>query len=347
MKTIAVCHVFILRRDSKPASGMWLLLSAMFALLLPCVRGEAQELRKVHLAVPGISPGAAGPFTVAREMGYYREEGLQVEMVVMPAAVSSQALIGGNVEFISAGGAVLPPALRGAPVRFLFTAFNRPMYWLYAKPELRTLKSLKGKKVGVSSIGSGPDSLLRQMLKDNGLDGGRDVTIMALGASTARFFSLQAGTVDASMLGIPANLMAQDAGFVELVSFIRQEFVEFQGNVVVRKALQRSDPALVEKFLRGTLKGHLYYRNNRPGAVKIFSRSMKISEDQMARIYDSVHQGLTQEGTVAEELQKKSVEHILERVGLKEAPPMDKIFNYALSKKIYDDLQTKGWKPAR
>ena len=74
---------------------------------------------------------------------------------------------------------------------------------------------------------------------------------------------------------------------------------------------------------------------------------MKISEDQMARIYDSILLGLTQDGTVGEELQKKSVEHILERVGLKEPPPMDKIFNYALSKKIYDDLQIKGWKPGR
>lgn len=333
--------------NSRTPFGVLLLLSAVLSLLFFSVRGEAQEIRKVHVAVPGISPGAASAFVIAREMGYYREEGLQAELVVMPAAVSAQALIGGNVEFISAGGAVLPPALRGAPLRFLFTAFYRPMYWLFSKPELRTIKSLKGRKVGVSSIGSGPDSLLRQILKDNGMDGGRDVTVMALGASTARFYALQAGSVDASMLGIPANLMAQDAGYNELISFIRQEFLEFQGNIVVREALQQSEPALIEKFLRGTLKGFLYYRNNRSGTIKIFSRFMKISEDQMARIYDSILLGLTHDGTVSEELQKKSVEHILERVGLKEPPPMDRIFNYGLSKKIYDELQIKGWKPGR
>lgn len=316
----------------------------VFLLLFFSVYGEAQELRKVHVAIPGISPGASGTFVVAREMGYYRDEGLQVELVVMPAAVSAQALIGGNVEFTSVGGAVIPPALRGAPIRFLFTAFYRPMYWLFSKPSFLTIKSLKGKKVGVSSIGSGPDSLLRQLLKDNGLDGGRDVTIMALGASTARFYALQAGSVDASMLGIPANLMAQDAGFHELVSFIRQEFLEFQGNIVVREELQRSDPSLIEKFLRGTIKGFLYYRNNRSGSVKILSRFMKIGEDQMARIYDSIDGGLTKDGTVGEELQRKSVEHILERTGLKEPPPMNKIFNYGFSKKIFDDLQIKGWK---
>ncbi|MBI4523650.1 MAG: ABC transporter substrate-binding protein [Deltaproteobacteria bacterium] len=325
-------------------SKSWFLLWAALWVLLLSLRGEAQELRKVYIAVPGISPGASSVFVIAKEMGYYRDEGLQVELVVMPAAVSVQALIGGNVEFVSAGGAVIPPALRGASIRFLFSAFYRPMYWLFSRPELRTIKSLKGRKVGVSSIGSGPDSLLRQILRANGIDGGRDVTIMAVGASTARFFALQAGSVDAAMLGIPANLMAQDAGFHGLVSFIQQEFVEFQGNVVVREGLQRSDPALIEKFLRGTVKGFIYYGDNRLGASKILGRFMKVSEDRMARTYDAILPGLTQDGTVSEELQKKSVEHILERVGLKEPPPMDKIFNYTLTKKIYEDLRSKGWR---
>jgi NitT/TauT family transport system substrate-binding protein len=334
--------ILIFGKKLRIAFGLSLLLWAIFWLLLVSPRGETQELRKVYIAVPGISPGASSPFVIAREAGYYRTEGLQVELIVMRAAAATQALIGGNVEFVSAGGAVLPPALRGAPIRFLFSAFYRPMYWLYAKPELRTLLSLKGKKVGVSSLGSGPDSLLRQVLKNNGIDGGREVTIMAVGASTARFYALQAGSVDAAMLGIPANLMAQDAGFRELLSFVKQEFVEFQGNVVVREGLLQSAPVLIEKFLRGTIKGFLYYRDNRSEAIKILSRFMKITEDQMARTYDSILPGLTQNGTVSEELQKQSLEHILERVGLKEPPPLERIFNYSLAKKIYEDLQAKG-----
>jgi ABC-type nitrate/sulfonate/bicarbonate transport system substrate-binding protein len=326
------------------AFGLSLVLWGIVWLLLLSLRGEAQEPRTVHIAIPGISPGASGPFVIAREMGYYRAEGLQVELVVMRAATSTQALIGGNVEFVTAGAAVLLPALQGAPIRFLFSAFYQPMYWLFSKSELRTIKSLRGKKIGVSSIGSGPDSLLRQILKNNGIDGGRDATIMAVGEGTQRFYALQAGSVDAAMLGIPANLMAQDAGFHELVSFLKEDLVELQGSIVMREGLQRTDPALIEKFLRGTLKGFLYYRNNRSGTIKILSRFMKISEDQMARIYDSILRGLTQDGTVSEELQKKSVEHILERVGLKEPPPMDKIFNYALTKKIYEELQAKRWK---
>src|SRR5262249_20878577 len=146
-------------------------------------------------------------------------------------------------------------------VRFMFTSFNRPMFWLYGRGDIRSVESLKGKKVGVSSLGSGPDSLLRELLKKHGLEGGRDVAIMAVGSGTARFYALQAGTVDAAMLSIPANFMAQDGGFRELVSFINQEWTELQGTVNVTDQLLASDPMLVEKFIRATLKGLIHFRD--------------------------------------------------------------------------------------
>ena len=77
---------------------------------------EAQQLRKVNAAIPAITPAAA-PFAIAKDRGFYREEGLDVDLIVMPSAVGIQALIGGNVNFSTQGGAGLLPALRGAPIR--------------------------------------------------------------------------------------------------------------------------------------------------------------------------------------------------------------------------------------
>ena len=140
----------------------------------------AQDLLKLPVAIPAVTP-AATTFVVARDRGYFREEGLDVQLIVMPSAIGTQALIGGNVKFSTIGGAALLPMLRGAPLRFLFTTFNRPMFWLYAKPEIRSIEALRGKKVGVSSLGSGPDSLLRDLLKKHAMEGGRDVVILADG----------------------------------------------------------------------------------------------------------------------------------------------------------------------
>jgi ABC-type nitrate/sulfonate/bicarbonate transport system substrate-binding protein len=323
---------------------IWLRIIIVAALLLIRSNSAAQELVKVPVQIPAITP-AVTPFAVARDRGYYRQEGLDVQLVVMPSALGSQALLGGNVKFSTAGGAGLLPILRGAPVRFMFTSFSRPMFWLYSRSDIRSVESLKGKKVGVSSLGSGPDSLLREILKKHGLEGGRDVAIMAVGSGTARFFALQAGSVDAAMLSIPANLMAQDAGFRGLVSFTEQEWIELQGTVNVTDQLLASDPALVEKFIRATLKGFIHFRDQRSGTIEILTRFLRTKEDAAAKIYDLMRPSLTPDGTVSEEIQRKSLEHVIDRAGLKEPPRLEKIFDYSLAVKVRNELRAKAWKP--
>lgn len=304
----------------------------------------AQDLVNIPVAIPAVTP-AATSFVVARDRGYFREEGLDVNLIVMPSAIAMQALIGGNVKFSTVGGAGLLPILRGAPIRFLFTTFNRPMFWLYAKPDIRSVEGLRGKKVGVSSLGSGPDSLLRDLLKKHGMEGGRDVVILAMGSGTARFHALQANSEDAAMLSIPSNFLAHDAGYRELVSFIDQEWVELQGSVLATRSLMSAEPAVVEKFIRASLKGFRYFRDQRAGTVAILAKFMRIREDVAAKIYDVARPGLTRDGLVPEDLQRKSVEHVAGRADLKEPPRLDRIFDNAVLLKVQQELQAKGWKP--
>jgi len=323
---------------------IWLRILIVVALLCVASNNNAQELVKTPVQIPAITP-AATAFAVARDRGYYRQEGLDAQLIVMPSALGTQALLGGNVKFSTAGGAGLLPILRGAPIRFMFTTFSRPMFWLYSRSDIRSVENLKGKKVGVSSLGSGPDSLLREILKKHGLDGGRDVAIMPVGSGTARFFALQAGTVEAAMLSIPANLMAQDAGFRELVSFIDQEWIELQGTINVTDQLLGSDPTLVEKFIRATLKGFIHFRDLRSQTIGILIRFLRVKEDAVAKIYELMRPSLSQDGIVSEEIQRKSLEHVIDRVGLKEPPRLDKIFDYSVAVKVRNELRSNGWRP--
>jgi NitT/TauT family transport system substrate-binding protein len=313
-------------------------------LLLMGAKSSAQELVKVPVQIPSISP-AISAFAIARDRGYYRQEGLDVQLIVIPSALGMQALLAGNIKFSTAGGSGLLPILRGAPVKYVFTSFNRPMFWLYSKSEIRSVEALKGKKIGVSGIGSGPDSLLREILKKNGLEGGRDVIVLPVGSGTGRFFALQAGSVDAAMLSVPANLLAQDAGYRELVSFINEEWIELQGTVNVTDQLLSSDPALVEKFLRATLKGFIHFRDLRTQSISTLARFLRTKDETVARIYDLMRPSVTQDGIVNDEIQRKSLEHIVDRAGLKEPPRLEKIFDYSVAAKVRNELRGKGWKP--
>jgi NitT/TauT family transport system substrate-binding protein len=307
----------------------------------------AAQFRYVPVGIPSISI-SSGSFIVAKEAGFYKEEGLNVDLVVMRGAPAIQGLIGGTVPFASSGGAGLLPIVRGAPLRIVFTTFSRPMFWVYSKPEIKTVEELRGKKIGVSSIGSGPDTLLRTLLKKHGLDGGRDVVILSTGPGTARFFSLKTGVTDAAVLNEQAALMAQESGLRQLFSFTKgEDFVEVQGSIVLRDSLLESDPLLVEKFARATLKGALYLKDNRSGSVAIHSRVLKVNETVAARIYDLARPGMTTDGTVSEDIQKKAVEQIVERTDIKELPPLGKVFDFGITRKAYAGLQASGWKATR
>jgi len=287
------------------------------------------------------------PMVVAQEKGYFREEDLDVELILMPAAVANMALIGGNVDFISSGPSVIGAIARGAPLKFVFICFNRPMHWLYAKPEIKDVQGLKGKKIGVSAVGSSIHFLVQEILKRDGLDSIRDVTILGVGTTANRYAALQSGTIDATNLTPPFNFKAQESGLRELVAFVKQDYlVEPAGAIVVRENLFQSDPLLIEKFIRGTLKGLLYMRQNRAGTIPILAHLMKIHEDVAAKIYDMVLPGLTADGTINPELQKKVLEFVFKVQGIKEPAVAEKIYDFASVRKIRADLDARKWKPA-
>lgn len=109
--------------------------------------------------------------------------------------------------------------------------------------------------------------------------------------------------------------------------------------------LIKSEPGVTEKFIRGTLKGLLYARENRANAVKIYSRNNNVNEKIGGQIYDLRAQGMTKDGIASEEAQRKSVEEVLDRVGLKTVPPLETIYDYTLLRQIHAELKAKGWKP--
>lgn len=315
-----------------------------FCILCVTTGVEAKKIR-VAIPVPGKSEIV---FLCSKEKGYYKEEDLDVELVVTGGAIGTLALIAGDVDFYTPVSTMLTPALRGAPLRILFVSFYRTTLWLYSRPEIREVKELKGKKVAISSIGSAADVYLREVLNRHGLKLGRDVFIFATGQPANRYAALIGGSADASMLADPYNLPAKEAGYRELISFLNDDtdIVHLTGGIATREDLFRSDPVLVERFIRGTLKGLRYVRENRSGTIQILARALKVKEDLAAKTYDLFRPTITADGTVNGELQKRSLDLRLKLAGLKEAlPPVEKFFDFSLARKVQAELDAKGWKP--
>jgi len=299
------------------------------------------EARKIQVAVPGFSQNMA--FSAAKLAGYYQAEDLDVEFVLMSAGTSVQALIGGSVDFALVGGAAVTSILRGAPIRFVLASFYRPVYFVYAKPEVREVKDLKGKKLGVANVGAASDFLLREALNMYGLDD-KEVAILGVGLPTTRVAALVAGTIDATIVNIPHNFRLQQAGFRELVSFPQLNLVELSAPITVRDRVLQTDPLLVERFTRATLKGIHLARNERSRIIPIIANNVKVDEALAAKTYDLYRAAMTTDGTLSEDLQRKSLEVYVKLAGLKTQPSLDKIFDFGLTRKIFNELESSGWK---
>ncbi len=315
-----------------------------FILLVGVARGANVYGTTINVGVPSYSMSLVA-FLAAKERGYYRQEGLDVNFVLMPAPIASRALIAGNVDFATVGGSALTASLGGAPLRLLFSSFNRSLFWLYSRPDIVDVKDLKGKKVGVSGIGAGPDSMLRDMLTKYGLQGGKDVAILAMGVDTSRYASLVNNVTDAVLLSTPYNFVAQEAGFRELVSFVKQDWVELQGCIVTREPLLRNDSALVEKLTLATLKGLLYVRSHRAGTLPAIASMMKVNQELAGKIYDLSVPAMTTYGALSEDLQKKAIEHVVKQMNLKDPPNLQKLYDFNPVEKARRQLETQGWKP--
>jgi ABC-type nitrate/sulfonate/bicarbonate transport system substrate-binding protein len=153
--------------------------------------------------------------------------------------------------------------------------------------------------------------------------------------------------VDAAILSNPFTLMAKRDGFRELFSFIREkEYSDITVGTITRAELIKSNPAVVEKFIRGQVKALVLMHKNREKVVSILSTALKMSKDVIGPAYDELQPAVTEDGTVNEDEQTKSLEHLIDRLNVKHVPPLENIYDFSTTRKVYKELQARGWKPS-
>jgi len=313
------------------------------AILIGTVELGAQN-RKVRVAMPGYTIAGIS-FLTAKLNGYYAAEGLDVELIAMRAPTANLAVLSSSVEFSTVPLAGLNTALRGGALKIIMVHFDKPQHVLFVKNDLQNLKLLRGKKVAVSGPGVIDDVLLREVLASSGIDANKELAILSMGSADTRVTSLISGAVDGAMIIAPHTFTAKDAGFRELVVFRDQGLLLPSGGIAAREETLRSDPALVERFTRASMMGFIHSRDNRAGAIRVLSKTLRIDEAVAAKVYDSSRPTMTADGTLSEDAQKKMAAFVAKSSGLKEHIAADKAFDFSFVRKANVALHAKGWQP--
>ena len=303
----------------------------------------AQGQERVRFSVAAITGSYMDEF-VAIEKGYHRAEGLNVEMIRIGGGIATQALIAGDLHFSTSAGSALSAMLRGADIKVIYTNIDRPGYQLWsARPEIKTLQDLSGKRIGITSRGDTQELSVRLLLRKYGLNA-NSVAWVPVGFGAQRLAALHAGSVDAVPLGA-ADFAELKQPRGHMLGDTEKEIRFAYTGLAVSTKLLAHNPNLVERFLRSVVKGREYARRYREQTLAIVGKYTRRPRPINELDYDSTIPVLTREGWVGDEVLKEDVAMRAELVGLARAPDSRQYFDYSLVKKIYRELRSAAWMP--
>jgi NitT/TauT family transport system substrate-binding protein len=261
--------------------------------------GFVESADKVRISVtnPNMSFLPSG---VALKKGFFKDEGLEVEIIRMNVPNIITALVTGDIGYTLIFGSVVRGALRGMPMRALASLLDGSTHALVAKPEYKSGKELKGRTVGIGNFGGTDEVAGRMMLKSFGLDTEKDLKFIALGPDRARLAALKEGLVDVAVIAPPGDALGRQMGFNVLLRAYEVFTFPFIGVGANLKTIKEK-PEEVKKMLKAMVRANRFIREDKEGAVKILMEWGKVDREHAVASYDATWKVFSPDGNIPPE----------------------------------------------
>jgi NitT/TauT family transport system substrate-binding protein len=271
------------------------------------------------------------PAFLAREQGFYRAEGLDVDFVVMKPQVALQAVVTGDVGYTTALGSTIRAAVRGLPLRVVMTICGKPLFALIASQKIKSVEELKGKILGISSFGASSDTMARALLRRYNLNPGKDVRILAVGGGTSRVAALQAGAIDATLMEAPYNVMLEREGYnrILFVGDILPSPIAGFGTTLERI---RSHAQEVQRLIKATLRGIQYAKTHKDESVRLIMKWVNMDRALAEGSYDMAVGSWSDSGEPSANSVQSAMDEIKTELNLDSAPDPSRVFDLSFVK---------------
>ena len=275
-------------------------LSLLVAVLATAaLAGTAHGIDRVRIGVSNynLSNLTVG---VAHTKDFFKQEGIDAEIIRMNPNVATMALVSGDVDYTTLIGSVIGANLKGAKLKMIACSQDRTPLALVARPEIKSGKDLKGKTIGVGSYGSTPDIVARMVVKHFGIDPETEIKVLALGSDGARLAALKEGVVDVIIVAPPVDFEGQKMGF-NIVSRAGEIFrFPYNGlGTSVKKINEKPDE--VKRVLRALIKANGFIRTNKEGTIQVLVNWAKTKPEFATAAYDSSVGVFSSDGTIPED----------------------------------------------
>jgi NitT/TauT family transport system substrate-binding protein len=195
----------------------WRTLGAVVALIAGLMPQPLMALETIPAAVIGVSV-SIWPAIVAREKGFFKEEGLDIDMITAGSSARSlQQVAAGVANFGSSSMVDTVRAIdSGAELKAFTNSLAVGTHSLIAAKSIKSFAELKGKRVMTGGQGDTTNLWWKAAAKQNGLDPNKDVELLFSGSTSNRMSALFAGGIEATVLSTPQSFKAIDEGYTDL-----------------------------------------------------------------------------------------------------------------------------------
>jgi NitT/TauT family transport system substrate-binding protein len=322
----------------KNSSALRLLVSISFVLAVAASTAKAAEEIKIASTGPGLS---TLPLEIAARKGFFRDEGFEVLTITMRTNIAVSALLSRNVDYATPSTSTIKAATAGLPVKTIAVLLGRPDYFLTVKREILSVRDLKGKRIAIGSYGAAADLALLTVAKQDGLDPDRDLIRLQMGGAAARYASLIAGSVDATILTLPYNLQADKAGYKDLLWFGERLELPLAGLATRDETIQKN-PKQVLGIVRATFRAMAFASANREETILLMMNWLRLDREVAARSYELGKRSWADGGVVSDAAVQTLIDQSLLELKTKDAVPLDKVRSWSFAEQARRDMGSQG-----
>jgi ABC-type nitrate/sulfonate/bicarbonate transport system substrate-binding protein len=297
----------------------------------------AQDLTKLTVAYSSRSIAPIDYF-IAEQYGLFKAEGLDVRLVQIRANVAVMATLASEVDVLGSITTAISAAQRGAPIKVLAVTLHRPLFWLVARPEFKSIADLKGRVLGVVSLGGAQHTALRYMLRKGGLNPDADVTTIVAGDVPTQLQSLASNAIQAAALSPPIVIVARDRFKMNVLASVLQEYPTIQNGVATTERTLKAQPKAIRALLKARSRASRQFQENPQVPIDVIAKVLQVDKETARETYLLSKPGFTQNGIVSEKDAREYLKGDAERQKLKEPLPVSRLFDFTLQEEINTEL---------
>lgn len=313
-----------------------------FALLLIAGLGSRalgqSPAEKVVISYPSRSIASIDLY-IAQDLGFFREEGLAVDLVQIRGNVAISAGLTGQVHASNGVTTVIRAIERSdVPFKVVAVSLKRNLFWLVARPEYGSIRELKGKSLGTTTFGGAQHMAAARLLRKGGLDPEKDITVVVGGDVPTQLQGLVTGVIQVAALSPPTVILARDKFKMRILASAVDEFANLQNGIAVSENFLRERRDSVKRILRARSKASRYFLENEKGASQILAKYLNVELPVALESYRLARAAFSTDSIPTAKEIEEFLKMEAEILKLAKPSPPSKVFDFTLQQLVNREL---------